>query len=120
MPRKKADNNFLIMKIAIMASRTLPHIKIEEYLKYIPDTIVTCKAGPQTFAIDFAHRHALRLILYFPNYEKYGSNAPIFSSKLVVEECDCLLAFWDGRSRGTKFTIDYAKAKGKPVKVVEI
>ena len=108
------------MKLAIIGSRSLPHIKIEDYLKYIPDTIVTCKAGPQTIAIDFAHRHAIRLIHYFPKYEKYGSIAPIYSSKLVVEDCDCLLAFWDRRSRGTKFTIDYAKAKGKPVKVVEI
>ena len=26
-------------------------------------------------------------------------------------------AFWDGTSRGTKFTLDYAKEKGKPIKI---
>lgn len=31
---------------------------------------------------------------------------------------DCLIAFWDGTSRGTKYTIDYAKQQGKPIKIV--
>jgi len=37
-----------------------------------------------------------------------------------VEECDCLIAFWDGKSRGTEFTLDYAKQLGKPIKTVQI
>jgi len=39
-------------------------------------------------------------------------------NKLIVEECDCLIAFWDGTSRGTKYTIDYAHQLGKPIKIV--
>ena len=38
----------------------------------------------------------------------------------MVAVCDEVLAFWDGKSRGTKFTIDYAKARGKPVKIIEV
>ena len=30
------------------------------------------------------------------------------------------MAFWDGTSRGTKYTIDYAKEKNKPIKIVNI
>ena len=37
---------------------------------------------------------------------------------LVIYECDCLLAFWDGKSRGTKYTIDYAKQLNKPIKIL--
>jgi hypothetical protein len=29
-----------------------------------------------------------------------------------------ILAFWDGKSRGTKYTVDLAKRMGKKVKVV--
>jgi len=36
----------------------------------------------------------------------------------IITKADRVLAFWDGISRGTKFTIDYAKARGKEVKVV--
>jgi len=46
--------------------------------------------------------------------------APLERNKLIVEECDCVLAFWDGKSRGTKFTLDYATEKKKPIKIVQI
>ena len=43
--------------------------------------------------------------------------APLERNKLIVDNCDCLLALWDGASRGTKYTIDLAVRKGKPVKI---
>lgn len=36
----------------------------------------------------------------------------------IIAHCDVLIAYWDGKSRGTKFTIDYAKARGKEVIIV--
>jgi len=38
----------------------------------------------------------------------------------MAEVADALIVFWDGESRGTKFTIDYAQELGKPVKIVQI
>ena len=35
----------------------------------------------------------------------------------MVAMCDLCIAFWDGKSRGTKFTIDYAKERGIIAKV---
>lgn len=60
------------------------------------------------------------MIIFYPDYEKFDRQAPLIRNKLIVEECDCLLAFWDGQSRGTKFTLDYAKEKDKPFKIVQI
>ena len=37
----------------------------------------------------------------------------------IVTICEKLIAFWDGKSRGTKFTIDYAKARGKEVIIIK-
>ena len=42
-------------------------------------------------------------------YGIYGRRAPLMRNILIVENCDFLLAFWNGRSRGTKFTLDYAE-----------
>ena len=107
------------MKLAIIGSRSCPPIEIEAYLKYIPDTIVSGGAkGADTYAREFAQKHNLQLIEFLPDYEKYGRGAPLVRNKLIVEECDCLIAFWDGKSRGTKFTIDFAKQQGKPIKIV--
>ena len=36
----------------------------------------------------------------------------------MIGMCDEVVAFWDGESRGTKFTIDYAKKRSKRVTIV--
>ena len=109
------------MKLAIIDSRTCPPIKIEAHLKYIPVTIVSGGArGADSYAREFAQKHNLTLIEYLPEYEKYGKGAPLVRNKLIVDNCDFVLAFWDGKSRGTKFTLDYAKEKNKPIKIVKI
>ncbi len=110
------------MKLAIIGSRTCPPVDIEAYLKYIPDTIVSGGAkGADTYAREFAIKHNLKLIEYLPQYDMYPPKvAPLERNKQIVDECDCVLAFWDGISRGTKFTLDYAKEKNKPIKIIQI
>lgn len=89
------------------------------YLKHLPTGGVSGGArGADTYAREFAQKNNLPLQEFLPEYDKYGKRAPLTRNKLIVEACDCLIAFWDGQSRGTKFTIDYAVQMGKPVKVV--
>ncbi len=38
----------------------------------------------------------------------------------IVTKCDKLIVFWDGESRGTKFTMDYAKARNKEIILVRL
>lgn len=109
------------MRLAIIGSRNCPTIDIAAHLKYIPDTIVSGGArGADTYARLFAQTHNLTLLEFLPDYEKYGKKAPLVRNKLIVDNCDCLIAFWDGISRGTKFTLDYAEKQGKPIKIVKI
>ena len=109
------------MKLAIIGSRDCPPIDIAAHLKYIPDTIVSGGArGVDTYAREFAQSHNLNMLEYLPDYDKYGRRAPLVRNKLIVENCDCVLAFWDGKSRGTKYTLDYATKLGKPIKIVNI
>lgn len=109
------------MRLAIVGSRNCPSIRIEDYLQYIPDTIVSGGAtGADTFAKEFATSNGLKLIEFLPDYKAYGRGAPLVRNKLIIDNCDCVLAFWDGKSRGTKFTLDYAKKQNKPIKIVRI
>lgn len=109
------------MKLAIIGSRNCPPIDIEVHLKYIPDTIISGGAkGADTYAREFAQKHNLKLIEFLPEYDKYGKGAPLVRNKLIVENSDCVLAFWDGKSKGTEYTLDYAKQLNKPIKIVEI
>ena len=36
----------------------------------------------------------------------------------IITKADKIIAFWDGKSKGTKFVIDYAKARNKEVEVI--
>lgn len=107
------------MKLAIIGSRDCPQIDIMAHLKHLPTEVISGGArGADTYAREFAHKYNLPLTEYLPDYDKYGKNAPLVRNKLIVENCDCLIAFWDGKSRGTKLTLDYAKERGKKVKIV--
>ena len=50
---------------------------------------------------------------------KYGRAAgPIRNTAMLDMKPDELIAFWDGRSRGTKNMIDQATARGVPVEIL--
>ena len=42
----------------------------------------------------------------------------LFRNVEIITLADKIIAFWDGKSKGTKFVIDYAKARDKDVEVI--
>ena len=36
----------------------------------------------------------------------------------MIDLCDSILIFWDGKSKGAKYTSDYAKKAGKHIKII--
>jgi hypothetical protein len=55
----------------------------------------------------------------FPaDWQRYGRRAGYVRNQQMVDQCDRVVAFWDGQSRGTKNTIYLATAKGIPVDII--
>ena len=110
-----------IMKIAIIGSRGL-QVNIEQFipLQYCDEIISGGARGIDTCAREFAQRHNIKLTEFLPDYNRYGRKAPLVRNKLIVEACDVVVAFWDGQSRGTMFTVNYAREIGKPVKLYKL
>ena len=107
------------MRLAIIGSRTCPPVDIASYLPFVPDTIVSGGArGADTYAKEYALKNNIAIIEFLPDYRKYGRKAPLMRNLQIVDNCDYLLALWNGVSRGTKFTIDYARKQGIPFKVI--
>lgn len=105
------------MKVAIVGSRDLS-INIDGFIPVETTCIISGGAiGIDTQAENYADAHGIPTIIIRPEYEKYGKQAPLVRNKRIVESADCVLAFWDGKSRGTSYTIDYAKKIGKPVRI---
>lgn len=57
-------------------------------------------------------------IYEFPaNWDKFGKSAGHLRNKDMGDFADILVAFWDGRSKGTQGMIGYMEGLGKPVYV---
>ena len=73
--------------------------------------------GADTLGEQYAEENGFNVERYLPDWEKYGRGAGIRRNKTMVEVSDYVICFWDGKSRGTKSTIDYARKLNKPLKV---
>lgn len=108
-------------KLAIVGSRDAGEVDIGAYVDFVPSVIISGGAkGIDTQAADYAVKNGIPLVVHKPNYALHRQGAPIRRNELIVADCDVLLAFWDGKSKGTKYTIDYARRKGREVRVVHV
>ncbi|MBO5845336.1 MAG: hypothetical protein J6Q77_01695 [Clostridia bacterium] len=109
------------MKVAIIGSRSLEIENIELYIpKECAEIVSGGAVGVDTCAASFARRHKIKLTEFLPEYEKYGRAAPIMRNKMIVEYSDTVIVFWDGKSKGTLFVINYCESIGKECHVIEI
>lgn len=109
------------MKLAIMGSRNCSPIDISSYIWEKPELIVSGGAkGVDTYAREYAEKNHIPIKEFLPEYARFGRQAPLLRNIKIVENSDYILAFWDGVSRGTKFTIDYALKHNVPVRVIVI
>jgi predicted Rossmann fold nucleotide-binding protein DprA/Smf involved in DNA uptake len=109
------------MKLAIVGSRDITDFDLSPYVDDSVLCIVSGGAkGIDTIAAEFAESKGLELIEYLPDYKSFGRSAPIIRNKLIIENADKVLAIWDGKSKGTKNSIDTAKKLNKPLQIVYI
>ena len=106
------------MKIAIVGSRKITLCNVGDYITNADEIVSGGAVGVDSCAAEYAKRHNLNLTVFLPQYEKYGRAAPIVRNKEIVDYADKVIAFWDGKSKGTLSVIKYAEKIGKPCEVV--
>lgn len=107
------------MKLAIIGSRSLTNIALEQHVRKEVEEIVSGGAiGVDSCAAEYAKKKGLKFTEFLPQYERYGRAAPIARNKEIVDYSDKLIIFWDGKSRGTRFVIEYARKIGKPYEII--
>ncbi len=108
------------MRVAVIGSRGLSVSNLGKYLPRDTTEIISGGAkGVDASARNYALAHGIQLTEFLPNYQRYGRGAPLRRNMEILANADLVLAFWDGKSRGTKFVIDQCRKLGVAVSVIQ-
>ncbi len=106
------------MIIAIIGSRNLV---VDDLSEYIPDEVTEIVSGGakgiDTCAKEYAVSNGIPITEFLPEYSRFGKAAPLKRNLRIIDYADRVIAFWDGKSRGTKYVIDSCKALNKAITV---
>lgn len=101
--------------ILICGSRSIKSLNISHYIRpsSIGCVISGGAIGIDTIAEQWAKSNKIEFVAYLPNWKLYGKTAGFVRNKEMVNACDIVFAFWDGKSKGTLHTINYAQSIGR-------
>ena len=75
--------------------------------------------GADTLAIRYADEHKITKILFPANWKAYPRIAGFLRNNDMLNVATHLIAFWNGKSSGTKHMIDIAQEKGIPIWILK-
>ena len=112
------------MRLAVIGNKRFHDYK---KLKFVLDkisgiTAIVSGAAPGTdqLAARYATENNIKLVEFPPDYHEHGEEAKHFRDRQIVENCDQLIAFYDGKCEGTKYTLKYAEEIGVHCNLIEI
>lgn len=117
------------MKLGIVGCRDFTDYKrlckeVDDFLGELGESCTTVVSGgargADTLGKQYAEEHNLEMIEHLPEWKKYARAAGPIRNKLIVEDSDAVIAFWNYSDRGTKSTIDLTQKAGKTLKIVDI
>lgn len=116
---RMVPNPRTLLKVAVVGSRNYPNLReVEEFVNSLPDGTVVISGGARGVdqtAERAARRRGLQVEIYKPDWKKYGRGAGPIRNTEIVGAADTVVAFWDGKSAGTKDTITKARKTRKRV-----
>ena len=110
------------MKVAVVGSRNFNDIDliVDTLGQYkIGEIISGGAAGADSLAEDFADAAGIKKTIFKANWEKYGRSAGYIRNIDIISNCDICIAFWDGKSRGTKHSISLCKKHNKKCVIIK-
>lgn len=83
------------------------------------DEIVSGGAkGADSLGAKWAKENNVKLTEYLPDWEKFGKRAGFLRNEDIIKNCDEVLCFWNGVSKGTANSLSIAKRLKKPTLII--
>ena len=115
-------------KVIIAGSRGFSNYKLlhEQCNKFLRDkrkthNIIIISGGARgadKLGEKYSQDEGFALEVFKANWDKYGKSAGFRRNEQMGEVADALIAFWDGKSHGTKHMIDIMNNKNLEVRVI--
>lgn len=112
------------MKIIIAGSRgfsdyDLLRAKCDYWFSNTSDIEIVCGGtrGADLLGKQYAQECGYGIKMFIPDWDGLGKRAGMVRNAQMGDYADALVAFWNGKSRGTKHMIEYAKTKGLKIRI---
>ena len=69
--------------------------------------------GTDQLGEQYARAHGMWMQIFRPDWARYGRGAALLRNTDIINAADIIVAFWDGKSRGTQDSIQKARQQGK-------
>jgi SLOG family YspA-like protein len=112
------------MKLAVVGKKEYTNYKdfrnVLDQIKGIKKIISGGAVGTDAMAKRYAEESGIEFQEFPPQYELYSVEAKHNRDRRIVENCDRVLAFWDGNCEGTSYTMKYAMELNIPIKIIRL
>lgn len=111
------------MKIAIIGSRTFNDYDLivetlNEYVDKITCVVSGGAIGADMMGERWAKEYNKETKIFLPDWQKYGKSAGYIRNVDIISNSDIVVAFWDGKSKGTQHSIKIAGKEKKQTIIV--
>ena len=116
---------YVKMKIIIAGGRDFNNYNIldkviSKIVNIEKDIIISGAArGADSIGADWAKKHSVPVKMYHANWDRYGKSAGYIRNAEMGENADALIAFWDGKSKGTLNMIKTMQLNKKPYRIFD-
>ena len=110
-------------KVIVAGSRTFQNYpllckELDKIKEQIGEVVSGEARGADALGLTYAYDNDIKVKGFPADWERYGKSAGFVRNGEMADYADCLIAFWDGQSVGTKDMIDKMEKLGKEVHII--
>jgi hypothetical protein len=110
-----------MQRVAVIGSRTFPAPElVERFVAELPKGAVVVSGaarGVDSWAEEAAKAHGIETLVFHADWAGLGRKAGPIRNERIIAHADRIVAFWDGKSRGTLNAIFLATRAKLPVEI---